>query len=263
MESEKDTLNTRYNKKTKKLINSRIHYQTKLLYFFIIIFLMVIILLVYYISNVNYKTKENYLLLLDIKNNISQIEEKISNLEKNKNIEFNPEKINIEFDQATNDELIKEQNYFCINQNNNLYPEFEEQIVSTKIELNNITFDLFVYKNKDVVSDNILKKKNWEPPETNNILKALDYYSEKKNLKNEDIYILDIGANIGWYTFFLGKYGYKIIGFEPSGINFYILKKNFCLNREVNITLINKGLFDQEKKCDYYMSVIDVGDGCM
>ena len=183
MESEKDTLNTRYNKKTKKLINSRIHYQTKLLYFFIIIFLMVIILLVYYISNVNYKTKENYLLLLDIKNNISQIEEKISNLEKNKNIEFNPEKINIEFDQATNDELIKEQNYFCINQNNNLYPEFEEQIVSTKIELNNITFDLFVYKNKDVVSDNILKKKNWEPPETNNILKALDYYSEKKILK--------------------------------------------------------------------------------
>lgn len=220
MESERDVLNKRYNKKEKKFINSRIHYQIKLLYFFIFIFLIAIILLVYYIYKVNYKTKENYLLFLDLKNNISQVESKISNLEKDKNIELNPEKKNIVFDQDTNDELIKEQNNFCINQNANLYPEFEDQIVSTNIELNNITFDLFVYKNKDVVSEEILKKKYWEANETNNLLKALDYYSEKKNLKKEDIYILDIGAKIGWYTIFLSKYGYKVIGFEPSGINF-------------------------------------------
>ena len=50
-----------------------------------------------------------------------------------------------------------------------------------------------------------------EEYDTNNILKALNYYSNKKGIKNEDIYILDIGANIGWYSFTLAKYGYKII----------------------------------------------------
>ena len=33
---------------------------------------------------------------------------------------------------------------------------------------------------------------------------------ENLPLKNENIYIVDIGANIGWYSFFLGKYGYNI-----------------------------------------------------
>ena len=33
------------------------------------------------------------------------------------------------------------------------------------------------------------------------------------------MYILDIGANIGWYSFCLGKYGYKILSFEPMLIN--------------------------------------------
>ena len=66
----------------------------------------------------------------------------------------------------------------------------------------------------------------------------------KKNIKKEDIYIIDIGANIGWYTFILGKYGYKIISFEPLPLNTYILNKNYCLNKDVNITIINKGLYN-------------------
>ena len=96
---------------------------------------------------------------------------------------------------------------------------------------------MYVYKKNDIVSNNIINTKKWESKETNNIIKALSYYSEKKNLSKNDIYIIDIGANIGWYTFTLSKYGYKIFSFEPSKINYYILRKNYCINKELNIIL--------------------------
>ena len=79
-------------------------------------------------------------------------------------------------------------------------------------------------------------------------------------MKKKDIYIIDVGANIGWYTFFLGKYGYKIISFEPSQLNYYILRKNFCINRDSNIILINKGLYIEDKKCDLYNLKGNIGN---
>lgn len=79
------------------------------------------------------------------------------------------------------------------------------------------------------------------------IINALNYYSSLKVIPNDNIYIIDIGANVGWYTLFLAKCGYQIISFEASVVNNYILRKNLCLNQNLNITLINKGLFTEEK----------------
>ena len=122
---------------------------------------------------------------------------------------------------------------------------------------------MFVYRKGDYVSDCIIDQKAWEVDETSKILKTLNYYSIKKNIKNNDIYIIDIGANIGWYSFIFGKYGYNIISFEPSKINNYILKKNFCLNKEINVTIINKGLYNEEKKCSLYNHINNEGNGIL
>ena len=81
--------------------------------------------------------------------------------------------------------------------------------------------------NSNAVSDTIINSKRWEEDCTNEILKVLNYYSSKKNIKNEDMYILDICANVRWYSYYLGKFGYKIISFEPSERNYYILRKTF------------------------------------
>ena len=78
---------------------------------------------------------------------------------------------------------------------------------------------MFVYKGSDTVSKIIRSSHKWEDSFTLNVLKALEYYSKKKNLENKDIYLLDIGSNIGWYTYYLGKYGYKILSFEANKIN--------------------------------------------
>ena len=158
------------------------------------------------------------------------------------------------------EEDIYEQNNFCN------YPtifsnlEFDNKITKTNAEFNNKTFNMYVYKEGDIVSDIIIKSKTWEENSTNIILNTLNYFSKKKKINKNNIYIMDIGANVGWYTFTLSKFGYKIISFEPSKLNYYILKKNYCINKELNIILINKGLYNEDKICDFNNFKDNIGD---
>ena len=100
----------------------------------------------------------------------------------------------------------------------------------------------------------MIKSKVFEKYESLNILNALQFYGKKmKIFNNKDIFILDIGGNIGWYPSFLGRYGYTILTFEPFPQNFYISHKNYChLNRNSNVIIINKGLDLEERICCYY-----------
>ena len=157
-------------------------------------------------------------------------------------------------------ECMKNQTYFCDNQNKFFNENFERNIKIAEVKFQNLTFHMHVYTKYDTISSVLVKKKTWESKETENVLKALNYYSNKKNIKNKDIYTIDIGANIGWYSILLGKYGYKVISFEPNENNLYILNKNVCLNKEINIAIINKGLSTEEKKCYLYKQNGNIGN---
>ena len=157
-------------------------------------------------------------------------------------------------------EYMKNQNYFCNNQNLFYNENFEKNIKIVDVKFLNITYNMNVYIKNDGISSNLMIKKAWEKEETENILNSLNYYSNKKNIKNKDLYIIDIGANIGWYSILLGKFGFKVISFEPNENNFYILKKNYCINKEINITIINKGLSTEEKKCYIYKQNKNIGN---
>ena len=123
---------------------------------------------------------------------------------------------------------------------------------------------MYVYKKSDnYMSETIIKTAKYEPTHISNFLDALKYYAEKKNIiKNEDIIILDIGGNLGVYPSFFGKFGYSILTFEASPRNSYIIYKNYCLiNKYSNIIIINKGLSDEEKTCNYYSQIAGIGNG--
>ena len=98
---------------------------------------------------------------------------------------------------------------------------------------------------------------------THNIIKALQYYSKKKNIKNKkDIFILDIGGNIGWYSSLLGKMGYSVLSFEPLEMNYYISIKNYCnINKNSNVIIINKGLGNEDMTCEYYKDITLFSNG--
>jgi len=166
-----------------------------------------------------------------------------------------------QFTQAINQKYIEEQKFFCDNINFLSNNEFENQITKANINFNNKSYYINIFSSSDVVSSSIRKIKRWEGSSTLKLLEALNFYKNKTKLKNEDLYILDIGANIGWYSFYLGKNGYKIMSFEPTERNFYILRKNYCLNKDINITIINKGIYTSEKKCNYYEHLGNKGNG--
>lgn len=192
--------------------------------------------------------------------NIFQLKKSQDNIIKNSNITYHFLVTEEMYSNNTKNKYSAQQDFFC--QHQILFQNYliEEKLKSVKINLENKSFNMLVYKKDDTVSDSLSLYGFWERKETKNILFSLLYYAKKKNITKNDIYILDIGANIGWYSLFLGKKGYNIISFEPSPSNYYILLKNFCLNKEISISIINSGLDSSTKNCSLYHPKNNIGN---
>ena len=221
--------------------NNKINKLKKILFFFIFIIIFVLIGTNIIFINITYKNSINLSneKLLKVKNDlqlqISNLEEiiklkekkgklnKISNNELINITSFNYEK-NEKFNQNINDIYIKEQNNFCDNQNTFYNKEFEDKIKKVDIKFEDKNYNMYVYKTMDIVSQSIIIYKNYESFETKQLMNALNYFSKKKKINNQDIYIIDIGANIGWYSFIFGKYGFRVISFEPLELNTIFFK---------------------------------------
>jgi FkbM family methyltransferase len=93
----------------------------------------------------------------------------------------------------------------------------------------------------------------YEPYETKLIL---------RQTKKGDV-IVDIGANIGYYTILLadkvGKKG-KVYAFEPDLTSFEILEKNIKANKLENIVAINVAIGSKNGKLELYKSKENFGD---
>ena len=258
------------NEKIIKKIDSKYVCFNKLFILYIIIIGLINLGVIYYIIKKNEKKLFTYVDKFEKKikylgNQIKYIENELERQNKNNSIpKLTLELEEIDFEVFNEDILNKikdNQIEFCLKEKKYFNLEYEKQLTLVDINYSNKIFQMYIYKSKDIVSNTIFIKKQWEMKQTNNLISALDYYSSHKNISKDHIYVLDIGSNIGWYTFYLGKYGYRILSFEPSDFNMYIQRKNYCLNNELNITLIKKGLYDEEKRCDFYISKGNIGDG--
>lgn len=72
----------------------------------------------------------------------------------------------------------------------------------------------------------------------------------KQEIKKGDV-VIDIGANIGYYTLIFAKLvgdTGKVFAFEPDPTNFELLRKNIEVNGYKNVTLKQKALSDKEGK---------------
>ena len=177
-------------------------------------------------------------------------------------ISQNPDKI------GKSESIIQEsfsiQKDFCINPNKYLNQQYENMINLTDFRFKSIDYKLYVYKEGDHISNSIIRKKSYDDKEMNNFYDVLEYYQKKNNIfDKKDIYMLDLGANLGVYPSYFGKLGYTVISFEASPRNYYLLKKNYCLiNRNSqNIIIINRGISNQEKICNYYTQIRGIGNG--
>jgi hypothetical protein len=168
-----------------------------------------------------------------------------------------------EFNRKILESYIEKQMDFCINPQKYYNEKIENEIKIHKIHINDIHYEMFIYTGVDIVSKSIVLFNKYEGEESDNILKALNYYAKKNKIKNnKDIIMLDIGGNICWYPTFLSRFGYTIITFEPLEKNYYLLRKNFChFYKDSNVIIINKGVSDIEKNCSYYEEIDNIGNG--
>lgn len=78
----------------------------------------------------------------------------------------------------------------------------------------------------------------------------------KEIIKKGDI-VLDLGANIGYYTLIFAKLvgnDGQVIAFEPSPDNFALLKKNIEINGYKNVILEQKAISNKTERTRLYLS---------
>lgn len=96
----------------------------------------------------------------------------------------------------------------------------------------------------------------------NRVYEAFQTELIKKQIKYDDV-VLDLGANIGYYTLIFAKLAGqngKIFAFEPDPGNFSLLQKNLQINHYHNVTVINKAVSDKNEKIRLYLSENNQGD---
>jgi len=87
----------------------------------------------------------------------------------------------------------------------------------------------------------------------------------KKLIKKGD-YVVDVGANIGYYTLIfariVGTEG-KVFAFEPEPTNFELLKKNIKINGYKNVECIQKSVSNRNEKTRLYIDDDNMGGHTM
>lgn len=94
------------------------------------------------------------------------------------------------------------------------------------MNLYNFNFGKLYVHSNDLISQNLIKDKNWESYHDPIINKYI----------NKDSIVLDIGANIGIFTVKCASKCKYIYSFEPYSKNYELLVKNIYINNFCNIT---------------------------
>jgi len=104
----------------------------------------------------------------------------------------------------------------------------------------------FKFKTADAVGRKIYKSKDYEPTITNFVLNEITF-------EPGDI-VLDVGANIGWYSLILAKCkpGLNIYAFEPDTLNYRLLTDNIALNKINSVVAINHAVSNNTGSATLY-----------
>lgn len=131
---------------------------------------------------------------------------------------------------------------FISNLNNNIRRKLKPEFIVTKYN-----HTIFLDKNDSL---RLSIRGEWDVSEAK-IMEDL--------IKEGDV-VVDIGANIGYFTLILsklvGERGH-VYSFEPDPENFYLLKKNVEVNSIHNVTLINKAVSDITGDVEFYSNIDD------
>ena len=108
----------------------------------------------------------------------------------------------------------------------------------------------FYYLPEDKYIGQRIALEKYEPYETNLI---------QRQVKNGDV-VVDVGANIGYYTVLLAQKAKKAYAFEPDSVNFEILEKNIKANNLKNVVAVKAAVGSKNGELNLYKSEENLGD---
>ncbi len=108
----------------------------------------------------------------------------------------------------------------------------------------------FFYLKEDKYIGQRVALEKYEPYETKLIL---------RQLKPNQV-VIDVGANIGYYTILIADKVKKVYALEPDKTNFEILKKNIQENDLKNVVAIKAAAGSKKGKLNLYKSKENLGD---
>ena len=120
----------------------------------------------------------------------------------------------------------------------------------------------------DIVSSRIVNHKEWESGEILWLLDKLDKFAVEKSLPKSEVFVLDIGANIGTWSFAIAASGYQVLAFEAMDVNQKALHYSFCANAKravpqlkENLVLFDTGLGKDTAVCNIFSDPGNMLDG--
>ena len=125
---------------------------------------------------------------------------------------------------------------------------------------NDVSFKITLYNDNDFISSWIDKYGIWEENNTNYILDLM------KNNQNTDAIIIDIGANIGYYSLLSAAMGYTCYSFEPDPSNFDKFNSSIKLNNFDNKIKLYKNALSNKANETIILSTVAgtiVNHGCL
>ena len=82
-------------------------------------------------------------------------------------------------------------------------------------------------------------------------------------MKTKGDTFVDIGANIGWFSFLMAAGGYKVYAIEPFESNVKLMRLSLCLNPSLSdhLTIYHTGLDIKSKSCEMWQQPqVNLGD---
>ncbi|KAI8477232.1 MAG: S-adenosyl-L-methionine-dependent methyltransferase [Monoraphidium minutum] len=142
---------------------------------------------------------------------------------------------------------------------------------STRTTFSNVS--ILVYSDNDIVS-NFLKGEmhSWEATEVKEMFYAMrapvptspeDAKDPSKWRPSSPPFVLDIGANIGWFTLNAAAAGGRVAAFEAMGNNVLLVRSSLCANPWLNerVALYATGLGTKRSTCSIISDAANRGDG--
>ncbi len=80
-----------------------------------------------------------------------------------------------------------------------------------------------------------------------------------RGLLRKGMVVVDVGANVGWYTMLAAKRASKVVSFEPDPLSFSLMQRSIARNRFSNVTAVQACVTDSVGFQRLYLATENLG----